>query len=101
MFGLLGVTLGFTALLVFGVLAGVFALVFGLITLPFRILGLGIRLVLGLLFLPILFVLGIIGVGFGLVGLLLPVMPLLLIVAGIVWLTRRGRRSHVVGGARV
>lgn len=101
MFGLLALALGFTALLVLGVLVGVFALVMGIITLPFRILGFGIKLVLGLLLLPFLLVLGLVGFGFGLLALAIRMLPLLLVIGGIVWLVRRGRRSNVVNGARV
>ena len=101
MFGLLALALGFTALLVLGVLAGVFALVIGLVTLPFRILGFGIRLVLGLLFLPFLLLIGVIGFGFGLLGLAIRMLPLLLVIGGIVWLVRRAGRPNVASGARV
>lgn len=101
MFGLVALVLGFTALLVLGVLAGVFALVLGLITLPFRILGFGIKLVLGLLFLPFILILGLVGLGFGLLGLAIRALPLILLIAGIVWLVRRGRHPHVGSGVRV
>jgi hypothetical protein len=100
-FGLLALALGFTALIVLGVLAGLFALVMGLVALPFRILGFGIRLLLGLLFLPLLLVLGVVGLGFGLIGLAIRALPLILLIAGIVWLVRRGHRSNVVNGVHV
>jgi len=98
-FGLLALALGFTAMLVLGVLAGVFALVIGLVTLPLRILGFGIKLLLGLMFLPFLLLIGVVGFGFGLLALAIRMLPLLLIIAGIVWLVRRAGRSNTVNGA--
>ncbi|MFI5372144.1 MAG: hypothetical protein ACHQ52_11345 [Candidatus Eisenbacteria bacterium] len=101
MFSLVGLVLGFTALVVLGVMAMVFSLVVGLVTLPFRILGFGIKLLVGLLFLPFFLLLGVFGFGLGLLFLMARLLPLVLLIAGIVWLVRRGRRPNVVNGARV
>lgn len=101
MFGLVGLVLGFTALVVLGVLALAFSLVVGLVTLPFRILGFGIKLVVGLLFLPFFLLLGLFGFGLGMLFLMARLLPLVLLIAGIVWLVRRGRRPNVANGARV
>lgn len=100
-FTLMALVLGVAAFFVLGVLGLVFALVAGIVTLPFRLLGLGLRLGIGLLFLPLLLVLGLFGMGLGLMFMLVRLLPLVLIVAGIVWLVRRNRRPNVTNGVRV
>ena len=101
MFTLMALVLGVAVFLVMGVLGLVFALVGGIVTLPFRLLGLGLRLGIGLLFLPFLLVLAVLGMGLGMLFMLARLLPLLLIIAGIVWLVRRSRRPHVTNGVRV
>ena len=90
-------------LLVGAVLFGVFALLVPLlgfvISLPFRILGFLLHVVGFALFLPLLLVGGALAIGGFLLALLLggsflllPLLPLALVVAGVVWLVRRGTR---------
>jgi hypothetical protein len=100
-FTLMALVLGVAAFLVLGVLGMAFALVAGIVTLPFRLLGLGLRLGIGLLFLPLLLVLGLFGMGLGLMFMLARLLPLLLIIAGVVWLVRRSRHPRVTNGVRV
>jgi hypothetical protein len=100
-FTLMALVLGVAVFLALGVLGLVFSLVMGIVTLPFRLLGLGIRLGIGLLFIPLFLVLGFFGMGLGLMFMLARLLPLVLIVAGIVWLVRRNRRPNVTNGVRV
>ncbi len=94
MFGLLAVGFaGFVALAVIGALLGLATLVVWLILLPFRLLGFVFKLLGALLFLPVMLLVG--GVVGAVVGIpllfvvLLPMLPLVLIIAGIWWLTKR------------
>ncbi len=89
--------LGFAAFVVFAVvsaLLGVAALVFWVVLLPFRLLGFAFKALGALLFLPVLFVGGLViaalvGIPLLLVALL-PALPVALLVAAIWWLSRRG-----------
>ena len=69
-------------LLVIGLVGGVLKLIFWLVFLPLRLAGGILKLLVGLLFLPILLIVGVVAfVGFGIVallGLLLPILPLVL-----------------------
>jgi hypothetical protein len=100
-FTLLALVLGVAVFLVLGVLGTVLAMVAGIVTLPFRLLGFGLRLGVGLLFLPFLLVLAALGIGFGMLFMLVRLLPLLLIIAGVVWLVRRSRRPNATNGVRV
>jgi hypothetical protein len=89
--------LGFAAFVIFAVvsaLLGVAALVFWVVLLPFRLLGFAFKALGALLFLPALLVGGIVITA--LVGIplllmaLLPALPIVLLVAAVWWLTRRG-----------
>ena len=97
MFGLLA--LGFAAFVVFAVvsaLLGVAALVFWVVLLPFRLLGFAFKALGALLFLPALLIGGLVIAA--LVGIplllmaLLPALPVVLLVAAIWWLAKRGFR---------
>ncbi len=84
----------FVVLVVLSALAGVISLVFWLVLLPFKLLGLVFRGLAALVFLPLLLLLGLVlGVIVGvplLFALALPLLPIVLLFAGIVWLARRG-----------
>jgi hypothetical protein len=94
-FGLL--TLGFAGLIVVAAICALFglaALVFWLVLLPFRLLGFAFKALGALLFLPLFLVFGLLlGVVVGvplLFALLVPALPVVLLVAGIWWLVKRG-----------
>ena len=96
---LIGGVLGLAGLIVFGVLGVALALLFGLLVLPFKLLGFALRGVGFLIALPFLFLGGLVLVVVcGVAGLALftPILPLALVVLGVVWLSRRRRRSAVV-----
>jgi hypothetical protein len=89
--------LGFAGLVVLaavGAMFGLVALIFWVVLLPFRLLGFAFRALGALLFLPLFLVLGLgIGVMVGLpllFAVLVPALPVVLLVAGIWWLVRRG-----------
>ena len=96
---LIGGVLGLAGLIVLGVLGAVFALLFGVLLLPLKLLGLALRGVGFLIALPFLFLGGLLLLVLcGVAGLALftPVLPIVLLVVAIVWLTRRRRRSAAV-----
>jgi hypothetical protein len=79
-----------------GLVAGFISFVFGLIALPFKLLGGLVGMLAGglvmLILLPILFVgglVGMIGLTVGFIALLVPALPIVLLVALFVWLARR------------
>jgi len=84
---------GFVALAVIGALLGVASLVVWLVLLPFRLVGFVFKMLGALLFLPFLLLGG--GLIAAVVGLpllfvvLLPLAPLVLLIAGIWWLAKR------------
>lgn len=97
MFGLLA--LGFAAFVVFAVVSalfGVAAMIFWIVLLPFRLLGFAFKALGALLFLPVLLTVGLVIAA--LVGIplllmaLLPALPVVLLVAAIWWLAKRGFR---------
>jgi len=84
------------ALLVFGVLAAVAAFVWWIVVLPFKLLGLVFRGAAVLLALPFLLIAGFIGLlvfGAGVLAFMMPALPLVLLILGVVWLVRRRSRS--------
>jgi hypothetical protein len=85
------------AVIIFGVLGAIAALVCWILVLPFKLLGLIFRGFAVLLALPLILAAGIFGFtvfGVGLLFFLIPVVPLLLLVAAIMWLAkRRGHRA--------
>jgi len=88
--------LGMAALLVFGVLAAVAAFVWWIVVLPFKLLGLVFRGAAVLLALPFLLIAGFIGLlvfGAGALAFMMPALPLVLLILGVVWLVRRRSRS--------
>lgn len=95
--GLLLVVAIVAGMAVLSAVAGVISLLFWIVLLPFKLLGLVFRGIAMLLLLPLLLLLGlalgaIVGIPL-LIALAIPLLPLLLVVAGIVWLARRGMRS--------
>lgn len=93
-FLVLGV-LGFTALIVFGVLAAVFSLVGWILFLPFKLFGFLFRGVALLLALPFFLLFGggaALVFGLGIFMFLIPALPLVLIALGVWWLMKR--RAH-------
>jgi hypothetical protein len=85
--------LGFAAFVVFAVvsaLLGVAALVFWVVLLPFRLLGFAFK-ALGALLLRGLVIAVLVGIPLLFIALL-PALPIVLLVAAIWWLTRRGFR---------
>jgi hypothetical protein len=96
-FGLLA--LGFAAFVVFAVVSalfGVAAMIFWIVLLPFRLLGFAFKALGALLFLPVLLTVGLVIAA--LVGIplllmaLLPALPVVLLVAAIWWMAKRGFR---------
>jgi len=88
--------LGMAALLVFGVLGAIAAFVWWIVVLPFKLLGLMFRGAAVLLALPFLLIAGFIGVlafGAGVLAFMMPALPLVLLILGVVWLVRRRSRS--------
>jgi len=96
-FGLLA--LGFAAFVVFAVVSALFgiaSLVFWVVLLPFRLLGFAFRALGALLLLPVLLIVGLVlgalvGIPLLLVAIV-PALPIVLLVAAIWWLARRGVR---------
>ncbi len=92
--------LALVAVVVFGALASVAALVCWLIFLPFRLLGLIFRGFAFVLLLPLLLLAGVVGVaffGFGLLVFLVPLLPFALATALIVWLMKRRHPARPIG----
>ena len=88
--------LGMAALLVFGVLGAIAAFVWWIVVLPFKLLGLVFRGAAVLLALPFLLIAGFIGLlvfGAGVLAFMMPALPLVLLILGVVWLVRRRSRS--------
>lgn len=85
------VALAFCALVVIGTLLAAASLLGWLISLPFRLFGLllrGVGLLIGLPFLIVGVVLGVVFFGVGALIALVPLLPLVLLVLGVVWLVR-------------
>ena len=98
---LVGGVLLLVALMVLGVIGFVFSLVFSLVLLPFKLLGFLFKGLAGLVLLPVLLVLGLVGAlvfSAGLIALLAPCLPLVLIGLGIWWLVKR--REQPAASAR-
>ncbi len=88
--------LGFCALVVVGTLVAAASLVGWILFLPFKLLGLllrGLGLVLALPFILLAGVLGFLVFGAGVLALVLPALPFVLVALGIVWLIRHNARS--------
>jgi hypothetical protein len=91
-----GGALLFAALVFLGVFGFMVSLFFTLFVLPFQLLGLLFKGFAGLLLLPILLVLGFVGLmvfAAGVIGLFTPLLPLVLIGLGVWWLVKRERRA--------
>lgn len=83
---------GLVLLIVFGILGTVLSLVFGLVLLPFKLIGLAFRGVAFLIALPFILLFAIGGAilfGAGILVVLTPIFPLLLIGLGVWWLLKR------------
>ena len=94
---LVGGALVFAALVVLGVLWVVVSLVFTLVILPFKLLEFLFHGAAALLLVPFFILLGLIGLfvfGAGMVALLVPAMPLVLLGLGIWWLMKRRQRNE-------
>jgi len=95
MFGLIVLAaLALAVLAVLGLLAAVASLVLWVVFLPFKLLAFVFKGIAALLVAPFLLLLGgvlILAIGFPVLLLcLIPVVPVVLLFAGIVWLARRG-----------
>ncbi len=98
MLGLLGLGFGvFVVLAVVSLLFGLAALVFWLVLLPFRLLGFVFKLLGAILFLPFFLLVALViaaCVGIPLLFVaLIPALPIVLLIAGIWWLAKRGVRT--------
>jgi hypothetical protein len=95
-FGVLGAIGVLAGLVILSALAGVVSLVFWVVLLPFKLLGLVFRGLAFLLFLPFLLLLGggiVFMVGLPiLLALLAMAAPAVLLALGIVWLAKKGVR---------
>ena len=95
-FGVLGAIGAFAGLAVLSALAGAVSLVFWVVLLPFRLLGLVFRGIAFLLFLPILLLVGggiVLVVGLPiLLTLLVIAAPAVLFALAIVWLAKKALR---------
>ena len=83
------------ALMFLGVIGFVVSLLVSLFVLPFQLLGFLFKGFAGLLLLPVLLLLGFVGLlvfGAGMIALLAPAVPLVLLGLGIWWLVKRGRQ---------
>jgi len=88
---------GLFVLAVLGLVGAVISLVFGVVLLPFKLLGFAFRSAAVLLALPLLAVFGLLAFvifGMGALLFLLPALPLVALVCGLIWLFRR--RPHTV-----
>ena len=95
-FGVLGAIGALSGFVILSALAGVVSLVFWVVLLPFKLLGLVFRGLAFLLFLPFLLLLGggivfLVGLPV-LLALLAMAPPAVLLALGIVWLARKGVR---------
>ncbi len=96
MFGFLALILG---MVILSAVVGLVSLLFWIVLLPFKLLGLVFRGLAMLLLLPLFLLLGfgiaaVIGIPL-LIALAIPLLPVILVVAAIVWLARRGMRHGV------
>jgi hypothetical protein len=92
---LVGGIVAFAVLLVMGVLGAVLSLVFGLVVLPFKLLGFlfrGLGLLIAIPFVVLFAILGVLILGAGAVMLFVPFFPLVVVGLGIWWLF--GKRRH-------
>ena len=100
MFGLLGLgALAIAGFVVFGTLTAVAAMVCWLLFMPIRLLGWVFHVFTTLLLLPLIVLACVVGAvffGFGIVMLVVPVLPFILIAAFFTWWFRR--RSPAVPG---
>jgi hypothetical protein len=83
------------ALLFLGVIGFVISLVFSLLVLPFKLLGFLMKGAFALLLIPCLLVLGLVCLlvfGAGMIAMLVPALPLVLIGVCIWWLVKRRER---------
>ena len=84
--------LALAALIFLGLIWAVVSMVFSLVLLPFKLLGFVFKGVAALLLLPFMLVFGLVGFllfGAGILVLLLPALPLVLLALGIWWLAKR------------
>jgi hypothetical protein len=84
--------LAFAGLLIFGVLWAALSLVFWLVLLPFKLLGLvfkGMAVIFMLPFLLLLAIGAVLAFGFGLFMFFIPALPLVLVALGVWWLMKR------------
>ena len=87
-----GGAVALAAVIFLGVIWAVVSLVFSLVLLPFKLLGFLFKGVAALLLVPFMLVLGLVGflaLGAGILVLLVPAFPLVLLALGIWWLVRR------------
>ena len=87
-----GGAIAFAALVFLGVVGAVVSLVFSLVLLPFKLLGFLFKGVAALLLVPFALVLGLVGFlvfGAGILVLLVPAFPLVLLALGVWWLVKR------------
>ena len=90
---------GLALFIAFGILGTVLSLVFSLVLLPFKLLGLAFRAVAFLVALPVILLLLIGGglvFGTGVLLFLTPLFPLALIGLGVWWLLKRGKHTATV-----
>jgi len=96
-------TMALFGLLVIGLVGGLLKLVFWVILLPLRLVGLFLKLLVGLLLLPVVLVAVVVGaLGFGLIallGLLLPLLPIILLGLGVRAIVKVVSRPAVASGA--
>jgi len=96
-------TMALFGLLVIGLVGGLLKLVFWVLLLPLRLVGLFLKLLVGLLLLPVFLVVAVVGVlGFGLIallGLLLPLLPIILLGLGVWAVVKLVSRPAVASGA--
>lgn len=87
----------FALIAALGLAAALISFLVWLVVLPFQILGLALKFVGFLIAVPIMLVVGLIvasAVGFGALFLFAPLLPLVLIGLGLIWLFRRPGRPH-------
>jgi len=96
-------TMALFGLLVIGLVGGLLKLVFWVILLPLRLVGLFLKLLVGLLLLPVVLVAVVVGaLAFGLIailGLLLPLLPIILLGLGVWAIVKLVSRPAVASGA--
>jgi glycerol-3-phosphate acyltransferase PlsY len=94
-FEVLGLGFGLLVLVAVGLVLATVAVVFWVVTLPFRLLGVAFQLAAALLALPFLLLFGLLGAtifGAGMLLFLAPALPFVLLVIAVLWLVRRNRR---------